>query len=152
MSAVITERGTISCEAVILAGGAWTGLFCASLGVRLPQLKVLSSVMRTAPVADGPDTCTYMNEVAYRKRLDGGYTMARVRDSSADGAGFAAVPREFLPTLRKEPANLNPLNAQSFKEWRTPRRWALDRPTRSSTPAVSTEAEPGTEPRGARRR
>ena len=47
--AVITERGTIACDAVILAGGAWTSLFCASLGVRLPQLKVLSSVMRTAP-------------------------------------------------------------------------------------------------------
>ena len=97
VGAVITERGRIACDAVILAGGAWTSLFCASLGVRLPQLKVLSSVMRTAPVTGGPDTCSYLNDVAYRKRLDGGYTIAR-------GSGYIVplVPdsvrylREFL--------------------------------------------------------
>ena len=129
VSGVITERGVIRCDAVILAGGAWTSLFCASLGVRLPQLKVLSSVMRTAPVADAPDTCTYMEQVAYRKRLDGGYTIAR-------GSGFVVplVPdslrylREFLPTLRKERGNMKPrLNAQSLAEWTSPRRWRLDR-------------------------
>jgi glycine/D-amino acid oxidase-like deaminating enzyme len=131
VSGVITERGPIRCEAVILAGGAWTSLFCASLGVRLPQLKVLSSVMRTASVDGAPDTCTYMDEVAYRKRLDGGYTIAR-------GSGFLVpvVPdslrylREFLPTLMKERGNMKPrLNAQSFKEWTGPRRWPLDRPS-----------------------
>jgi len=79
--AVVTERGTIACDAAILAGGAWSSLFCASLGVRLPQLKVLSSVMRTAPLEGGPDTCTYMNDLGYRKRADGGYTIAR-------GSGF----------------------------------------------------------------
>src|SRR5579863_8608671 len=31
VSGVITERGVIRCDAVILAGGAWTSLFCASL-------------------------------------------------------------------------------------------------------------------------
>lgn len=131
VSGVLTERGPIRCEAVILAGGAWTSLFCASLGLRLPQLKVLSSVMRTAPVEGAPDTCTYMNQVAYRKRLDGGYTIAR-------GSGFVVplVPdslrylREFLPTLRKERGNMKPrLNAQSFMEWTGPRRWSLDRPS-----------------------
>ena len=131
VSGVITERGPIRCEAVILAGGAWTSLFCASLGVRLPQLKVLSSVMRTAAVDGAPETCTYMDEVAYRKRLDGGYTIAR-------GSGFVApvVPdslrylREFLPTFKKERGNMKlRLNAQSFKEWAGARRWALDRPS-----------------------
>jgi len=130
VNAVITERGTIACEAVILAGGAWTSLFCASIGVRLPQLKVLSSVMRTAPVAAGPDTCTYMDDLGYRKRLDGGYTIAR-------GTGYIVplVPdslrylREYLPTIRKEASALNPrFNAQSWRELRAPRRWALDRP------------------------
>lgn len=131
VSAVITERGRISCDTVILAGGAWTGLFCASLGIRLPQLKVLSSVMRTAPLADGPDTCTYMTDLGYRKRRDGGYTIAK-------GSGYVVpmVPdslryfREFLPAIRKEAAALRPcLNAQSIRELRTPRRWALDQPS-----------------------
>jgi glycine/D-amino acid oxidase-like deaminating enzyme len=131
VSAVITERGRIACDAVILAGGAWTSLFCASLGLRLPQLKVLSSVMRTAPVSDGPDACTYMTDLGYRKRRDGGYTLAR-------GSGYVVpmVPdslryiREFLPTIRKEAAALKPrVNAQSLFEFRTPRRWSLDKPS-----------------------
>ena len=130
-AAVVTERGRIACDAVILAGGAWSSLFCASLGIRLPQLKVLSSVMRTAPVAVGPDACTYMDAVGYRKRRDGGYTIAR-------GAGYVAplVPdslrylRDFLPTIRQERASLRlRVNAQSLRELRAPRSWPLDRPS-----------------------
>ncbi len=130
-AAVITERGRIACDAVILAGGAWSSLFCASLGIRLPQLKVLSSVMRTAPVAAGPDPCTYLDEVGYRRRHDGGYTIAK-------GAGYVApfVPdslrflREFLPTIRKERDSLRVrVNAQSLRELRAPRSWPLDRPS-----------------------
>jgi glycine/D-amino acid oxidase-like deaminating enzyme len=129
--AVITERGRIACDAVILAGGAWSSLFCASLGIRLPQLKVLSSVMRTAPVAAGPDPCTYLDEVGYRKRRDGGYTIAK-------GAGYVApfVPDslrylpEFLPTIRKERGSLRlRVNGQSLRELRTPRTWPLDGPS-----------------------
>src|SRR5271168_4701287 len=129
-SAVITERGRIACGAVVLAGGAWSSLFCASLGIRLPQLKVLSSVMRTAPVA-GPDPCTYLDEVGYRKRRDGGYTLAR-------GAGYVApfVPDslrylgDFLPTIRKEYGSVRlRVNAQSLREFRAPRRWPLDKPS-----------------------
>ena len=131
VSAVITERGRIACNAVILAGGAWSSLFCASLGIRLPQLKVLSSVMRTAPVPDGPDPCTYLDAVGYRKRRDGGYTIAR-------GAGYVAplVPdslryfRDFLPTIRKERGSLRlRMNAQSLREFRSPRSWPLDKPS-----------------------
>jgi glycine/D-amino acid oxidase-like deaminating enzyme len=130
-AAVITERGRIGCAAVVLAAGAWSSLFCASLGIRLPQLKVLSSVMRTAPVANGPDACTYMDAVGYRKRRDGGYTIAR-------GAGYIApfVPdslrylRDFLPTIRKERDSLRVrVNAQSLREFCTPRSWPLDRPS-----------------------
>jgi glycine/D-amino acid oxidase-like deaminating enzyme len=130
VTAVVTERGRIVCDTVILAGGAWTSLFCAGLGIRLPQLKVLSSVLRTAPMTDGPDTSAYMMDLGYRKRRDGGYTIAR-------GSGYVVpiVPdslryfREFLPTIRKEAASLKPrLNRQSLFELRAPRRWPLDRP------------------------
>jgi glycine/D-amino acid oxidase-like deaminating enzyme len=130
-AAVITERGRIACDAVVLAGGAWSSLFCASLGIRLPQLKVLSSVMRTAPLAGGPEVCTYLDEVGYRKRSDGGYTIAK-------GAGHVVplVPdslrflREFIPTIRREGGALRlRVNAQSLTEMRAPRHWALDQPS-----------------------
>jgi glycine/D-amino acid oxidase-like deaminating enzyme len=130
-AAVITERGRIGCDAVVLAGGAWSSLFCASLGVRLPQLKVLSSVLRTAPVSKGPDACTYLDAVGYRKRRDGGYTIAK-------GAGYVAplVPdslrylRDFLPAIHKERDSMRlRVNAQSLRELLSPRTWPLDRPS-----------------------
>lgn len=127
---VVTERGRIGCKAVVLAAGAWTSLFCASLGVRLPQLKVLASVLRTAPVA-GPDINTLLGEVAYRRRQDGGYTIAR-----GTGHVVPLVPdslrylREFWPTLRREAHTMSPrLNALSWFELGLARRWPLDRPS-----------------------
>ena len=39
----------------VLAGGAWSRLFCGNLGVELPQLKVLGSVMCTEKVDGGPE-------------------------------------------------------------------------------------------------
>ena len=40
VSGVVTERGPIRCNKVVLAGGAWSRLFCGNLGVELPQLKL----------------------------------------------------------------------------------------------------------------
>jgi glycine/D-amino acid oxidase-like deaminating enzyme len=138
IGAVVTERGSIACDTVILAGGAWTSLFCGSLGVRLPQLKVLSSVLRTAPIAGGPEACAYLNDVGYRKRLDGGYTIA-----PGSGLVVPLVPdsvrylSDFWQSVRKEASSIKPrLNAQTFRELRAPRRWRLDRPSPFETTRV----------------
>ena len=56
VAAVVTEKGRIACDSVVLAGGVWSRLFCGSLDLRLPQLKVLSSVMRTEPLNAGLET------------------------------------------------------------------------------------------------
>ena len=45
IAGVVTEHGRITCDQVVLAGGVWSQLFCRPLDLRLPQLKVLSSVM-----------------------------------------------------------------------------------------------------------
>lgn len=128
VSAVVTERGRISCGTVILAGGAWSSLFCASLGIQLPQLKTLSSVLRTAPIEGGPEPCSWLGDVGYRKRADGGYTIAH-------GTGHVApvTPdsfryfKEFWPNLKREGLSTRlAFNAQSRFEFSTPRRWALD--------------------------
>ncbi|MCC7282738.1 MAG: FAD-binding oxidoreductase, partial [Acetobacteraceae bacterium] len=51
VAGVVTEQGSIACDAAVLAGGAWSRLFCGNLGIDLPQLKLLGSVLRTGPVA-----------------------------------------------------------------------------------------------------
>jgi len=49
VAAVVTEHGTIKTSTVACAAGAWTSMFCRSLGVTVPQLKVRGTVARTAP-------------------------------------------------------------------------------------------------------
>ena len=76
ISGVVTERGTIRAGTVIIAGGAWSSALCRDLELKLPQLAVRASVLRTAPVDGGPQGAAWSNGFAYRKRLDGGYTIA----------------------------------------------------------------------------
>jgi glycine/D-amino acid oxidase-like deaminating enzyme len=128
---VVTERGRIACQAAILAGGAWSRLFCGSLGVRLPQLKVRASVFRTGPISGGPETSAWVGGFAYRRRLDGGYTIANgssnVVPITPDTFRFF---REFLPAARAERRGLRlRLDHRFLQEARMPKRWALDQPS-----------------------
>ncbi len=70
------KRGGSPALSVVLAGGAWSRLFCGNLGIELPQLKVLASVMRTEPLAGGPEISASGGLFGFRKRMDGGYTVA----------------------------------------------------------------------------
>ncbi len=76
ISAVVTEKGRIETATVVVAGGAWSRLFLKGLGIRLPQLKVRNTVLRTSAVSGGPEGAGATGSYAYRKRLDGGYTIA----------------------------------------------------------------------------
>jgi len=129
VSHVVTEHGTIRCASVVLAGGAWSSLFCGNLGIRLPQLKILASVMRTAPLAGAPEVAGGGDGFGYRKRMDGGYTIANlggevseiVPDTLRFLPDFAAAARGSWSKLRIR------LGRRSIHEAFTPRRWPLDR-------------------------
>ena len=98
VSAAVTEKGRIACGSVVLAGGAWSRLFCGNLGVKFPALKVLGSVMRTQPLEGGPECAVGASDFGFRKRLDGGYTVARRGATEAD-----IVPGQLSPVLRLPP-------------------------------------------------
>src|SRR4029077_6538650 len=98
VSAVVTERGRIACQSAVLAGGAWSRLFCGNLGVELPQLKVLGSVMRTEKLDGGPEISASGAFLCYRKRRDGGYTVATlgVRTIDIVPDSFRLLP-QYMP-------------------------------------------------------
>ncbi|MBF2713772.1 NAD(P)/FAD-dependent oxidoreductase [Agrobacterium vitis] len=128
VSGVVTERGEIACQSVVLAGGAWSNLFCGNNGLDLPQLKVMNSVLRTKPLEGGPEEAIWSNGFAIRKRSDGGYTIANGFQNIVDivPASFRYA-RNFLPALRHEWRSLDlRLTGRFFDEWRIPRRWSLD--------------------------
>ncbi|MBS0641589.1 MAG: FAD-binding oxidoreductase [Proteobacteria bacterium] len=131
ISGVVTEKGSIACQSVVLAGGVWSRLFCKRLGLRLPQLPILSSVMRTDPLPGGPDVSTSGFGFGFRKRLDGGYTVA-----SWSGNVAPIVPdsfrylRDFLPALWGERHELRPRLGRPFlRELAQGKTWRLDAPT-----------------------
>ena len=128
---VVTEKGRIACDNVVLAGGVWSSLFCGNLGLRLPQLKVFSAVMRTEPIPGGPETSASGTGFGLRKRLDGGYTVANWSDNISeivpDSIRFGS---DFRPLLKLHSDSIRVrLGGQFLKEWRTPRKWSLDAET-----------------------
>jgi glycine/D-amino acid oxidase-like deaminating enzyme len=131
VAGVVTERGRIACDAVVLAGGAWSRLFCGNTGIDLPQLKVLGSVFRTAPLAGGPEVTAGGNVFAWRKRLDGGYTIARRNANVADITPDSfRLLLDYLPTLRQNYGEVRlRLSRRFLEEWRLRHRWSLDEAT-----------------------
>ena len=131
VAGVVTERGLIACESAVLAGGAWSRLFCGNEGVDFLQLKMLGSVLRTEPM-DGPAHAVGGADFAFRKRADGGYTVAQRNAMEAPIVPDSfRLLRQFAPALLKQRHELRlRLDPRRFAaEWRTPRRWALDQPT-----------------------
>src|SRR5437588_4679827 len=133
VSAVVTEKGRIACGSVVLAGGAWSRLFCGNLGpedlkIDLPQLKVLGSVMRTERLDGGPEISASGGLFGYRKRMDGGYTVATlgVRTIDIVPDSFRLLP-QYLPSVKLHWKKLRFRVGRRFaEEWQWKRRWALD--------------------------
>ena len=128
VSGVVTERGRIACDAVVLAGGAWSNLFCGNNGIDLPQLKVMNTVLRTKPLEGGPESALWSKDFAIRKRQDGGYTVASGHENIVD-----IVPKsfkyatKFLPALRMEWGSLSfRFGGRFLDEMRIPTRWTMD--------------------------
>ena len=100
VAGVVTEDGYVKARAVVCAGGAWSSLFLANLGINLPQLTVRATVAKTAPGPDVYQGNAALGEVAVRRRQDGGYTIA----SSSTNEHFVGQDSfrhffKFLPAL-----------------------------------------------------
>jgi glycine/D-amino acid oxidase-like deaminating enzyme len=128
VSAVVTEHGTIKTSTVLCAAGAWSSLFCRSLGIALPQLKVRGTVVRTAPCDGIVEGNLFDSRVGIRRREDGGYTVAHgaVLHHSLTPATFRWCFK-FLPALMKELKVLRlSFGRAFFEDWQRERGWELD--------------------------
>ena len=128
VSAVVTEHGTIKASVVLCTAGAWSSMFCRSLGISLPQLKVRGTVVRTAPGESVLNGCFWEDLTGIRRRQDGGYTVANSAflDHSITPSTFRHAFK-FLPVFRQEFTGLHLSIGRDFiEEWRTSKQWRLD--------------------------
>lgn len=72
---VVTERGLIRCQAVLVAGGAWSGMLLRHHGVKFLQASVKSTSFYTKAAEAVTEGGIFTPDVTLRRRLDGGYTI-----------------------------------------------------------------------------
>ncbi|MCH8117748.1 MAG: FAD-binding oxidoreductase [Proteobacteria bacterium] len=128
VAGVVTEHGTIKASVVLCAAGAWTSVFCRSLGITVPQLKVRGTVVRTAPGDDVLQGNVFDDRIGIRRRQDGGYTVAHgsILDHPITPSTFRFALK-FLPALMQEIKILHLSVGRDFiDEWSTPKKWDLN--------------------------
>jgi len=128
LSAVVTEHGPIQTSVALCAAGAWTSMFCRSLGISVPQLQVRGTVARTAPADVVLNGNMYDSGIGIRRRQDGGYTIAHgtVLDHFITPSTFR-YSLKFLPALMHEIGNLKiSIGKPFFAEFGMPKKWPLD--------------------------
>ncbi|WP_376964524.1 FAD-dependent oxidoreductase [Azospirillum sp. A26] len=99
VTGVITEKGRVSANAVVCAGGAWSGMLMRRHGIGLPQGHVHGSAMTTAASIAELARCVSTPTVSSRIRSDGGLTVGM------NGRGTVY----FTPTLLRHAFRFLPL-------------------------------------------
>ena len=133
ITGVITEHGTIKSEQVLLAAGAWSSLFARRHGINIPQLSVRSTVCQTEVLPKFFAGNAGDENLAFRRRNDGGYTLAGGarsdcyigRDSIRNFWKYLPVAAAHLPDV-----TFKPIAPKGFPDaWGTKRSWSGDEVT-----------------------
>ncbi len=130
VTGVMTERGRIATPEVVVAGGAWSSLLLRHAGVSIPQLSVRGTAMRTRPMHEVFAGGALDHRLAFRRRADGGYTLAAEAHHEFDIGpdAFRAFTR-YLPQIISNPfaTAFRPAAPRHYPDaWTTPRRWSPD--------------------------
>jgi glycine/D-amino acid oxidase-like deaminating enzyme len=78
VAGVMTERGLVRADVVVVAAGAWSSLFCLKQKIVLPTLNIHSSASKLrSDYRLGFEGPLKTPDFALRKRSDGGFTIAK---------------------------------------------------------------------------
>ncbi|NIF22108.1 NAD(P)/FAD-dependent oxidoreductase [Candidatus Pantoea multigeneris] len=125
VSGVVTERGEIRCDQVLLAGGLWSRRFLGNLGISLPTLPLICSVLRTRPMEGPTDIAVGAPDFSFRKHQDGGFIITQRGALDAPlTLDHALLGMQYLPQLRAARDNLRiGIGRHSFRDLTLSRRW-----------------------------
>jgi glycine/D-amino acid oxidase-like deaminating enzyme len=130
LSGVVTERGRIGCDSVLLAGGVWSRPFLENMGVPLPQLAIKSSVQSTTAGPEITPSVVGAAGASFRRRQDGGYTIARSGTARMEliPAAFRYL-RDFVPLIQRNWRIIGVKAGRSFFGPLSVSRWPEDKPS-----------------------
>lgn len=128
IAGVVTEMGKVRCDQVVVAGGAWSSLFLRRHGIEIPQLSVRATVAATEPLPEVFAGQAADNHFAFRRRADGGYSLAlgAFHELFVGPDAFRRLPK-FLPQLKQHPfgTSYKPFAPKDYPDaWFTRRNWA----------------------------
>lgn len=127
VTGAVTEHGEIKAEQVVLAGGAWSSLFAANAGIKLPQLSVELTAAATEAVPDVFPANASDNTFALRRRQDGGYTIALKNNQSHHiGPDSFKFLTKWLPNMLEnlKGTSIRPSSPKYYPDhWTQKRRW-----------------------------
>ncbi|MCB1685438.1 MAG: FAD-binding oxidoreductase, partial [Pseudomonadales bacterium] len=81
---VVTERGSLLADQVLVAAGAWSRRLLKPLGIALPQNAIRSTVIRTTPAPPYTQATGWAPEVAFRQDAAGRFVLASGARSTFD--------------------------------------------------------------------
>jgi glycine/D-amino acid oxidase-like deaminating enzyme len=138
VSAVVTEKGTIRTSSVLLAGGAWSSLFCRRHDIELPIGLVNATACRTTPAPEITMGALGTDFYCIRRRLDGGFTLAlRGRGTVEVSPDLFRYAKTFWPTYRQRRKGLKLSFGKSFfDQLMRGTSWSLDKPSPFETERV----------------
>lgn len=103
VSGVVTERGEIRCEQVLLAGGLWSRRLLGNHGIDLPTLPLVCSVLRTQPMEGPTETAVGAPDFSFRKHKDGGFIITqRGKLDAFLTLDHLLLGRRYLPQLKAQ--------------------------------------------------
>lgn len=128
VSGVVTERGEIACDQVLLAGGLGTRRFLGNMGITFPTLPLICSVLRSAPMEGPTDIAVGAPDFSFRKRQDGGFTITqRGRLDAPLTPDHLRIGLRYLPQLRAQRGALKIGLGRAFlRDLATARHWHPD--------------------------
>lgn len=128
VTGVVTERGRIACDHVVLAAGLWSRRFLGNMGISLPTLPLVCHAIRAEGAGVPTDIAVGGPDFSFRKRLDGGVTICqRGAVGSPLVADHARLGMKYLPMFREGRSMLRiSLGREFIEDLRLARRWSPD--------------------------
>lgn len=128
VSGVVTEKGEIRCDQVLLAGGMWSRRFLGNLGVSLPTLALTCSVLRTHPMQGPTEIAVGAPDFSFRKHKDGGFIITqRGKLDAFLTLDHLLLAKQYMPQFRAQRSVLNvSLGKYFLKDLTLSRRWSAD--------------------------